>query len=254
MSLTDEAYAVLRRRIVRCELAPGERVTERALSADLDLGLTPIREALARLDQERLVITIPRRGYLVTPLTARNIVQTSQVWAVLAPTIAELGVLRATAEQAAAVCADLGPDWPGVPRPGDEGLLASERRSRGWRLLAHAGGNEVLADLHLRIDGLVMRLSTLLFDRPLRSPRVPQPDWPELFRRRDREHTATDVRRYSAAVVAEVERVLAERGTVSAAVVHLPETGQPSGRWSAGHLGPDDPGHPPQTLTARHPR
>ena len=58
-SLASEAYALLKRRIIRCEIAPGARLTEAQLGRELGLGKTPIREALVRLIHDRLVRTCP---------------------------------------------------------------------------------------------------------------------------------------------------------------------------------------------------
>ena len=87
-SRADEAYVALRERIVDCLLAPGLRITERQLAADLGIGLTPVRQALTRLDSENLVRTLPRRGYQVTPLTLGSVNELFQVWRILGPAIA----------------------------------------------------------------------------------------------------------------------------------------------------------------------
>ncbi|WP_442901962.1 GntR family transcriptional regulator [Geodermatophilus sp. FMUSA9-8] len=58
-SLTQQAYAALRTRIVTCELPPGSSITERELARSTPYGLTPIRRALARLDCDGLVVTVP---------------------------------------------------------------------------------------------------------------------------------------------------------------------------------------------------
>src|SRR5882724_8942574 len=54
-SLGSRAYQALRQQIAVGGLAPGERVTERGLAARLGVSATPIREALRRLEQERLI-------------------------------------------------------------------------------------------------------------------------------------------------------------------------------------------------------
>src|SRR5215469_17615580 len=69
----DTAYAELKRRIIHCELAPGERITEAQLASDTGIGKTPIREALTRLIQEGLVGSIPGHGYEVTPITLGDV-------------------------------------------------------------------------------------------------------------------------------------------------------------------------------------
>ena len=67
-SLTDEAYLQLEELIVTLQLAPGEVVSEAALSRRLRIGRTPIREALHRLARERLVNILPRRGIIVSEI------------------------------------------------------------------------------------------------------------------------------------------------------------------------------------------
>ncbi|WP_375500015.1 GntR family transcriptional regulator [uncultured Jatrophihabitans sp.] len=98
-SLTSIAYARLKDAIVTCALPPGTRITERALARDLDLGLTPVREGLGRLANEGLVITLPRRGYLVTPLTEHGVDELFQVWRHVCGAVAELAVINGTDEQ-----------------------------------------------------------------------------------------------------------------------------------------------------------
>ena len=89
-TLAGEVYVTLREQIATCQLAPGQRVTERQLATDLGYGLTPVRQALARLSGERLVRTLPRRGYQITPLTIGSVNELFQVWRIIGPPIVEL--------------------------------------------------------------------------------------------------------------------------------------------------------------------
>ena len=52
--------------IVTLELAPGSVIDEAELQEELQMGRTPIREALKRLSLESLVSIVPRRGMFVT--------------------------------------------------------------------------------------------------------------------------------------------------------------------------------------------
>lgn len=67
-SLTDQAYLALEELIVTLKLAPGQAVSEATLAAQLQIGRTPIREALQRLARERLVKILPRRGIIVAEI------------------------------------------------------------------------------------------------------------------------------------------------------------------------------------------
>ncbi len=71
--LTDAAYDAVKRDIVECVLAPGTEVTERELTERYSLSKAPLREALVRLSHEGLLKSIPRTGYLVTPITVQDV-------------------------------------------------------------------------------------------------------------------------------------------------------------------------------------
>jgi DNA-binding GntR family transcriptional regulator len=99
LSLGDAAYRQLRSDIVSCRLAPGQRLTERSLAEGTGFGISPIRDALTRLDHEGLVRTLPRKGYQVTALTLKRVDDLFTLWAIVGPEIARLGLRDATGEQ-----------------------------------------------------------------------------------------------------------------------------------------------------------
>jgi len=97
-SFRDLAYAALKRAITAIDIydRPDEiRLDERALSADLGVSRTPIREAMTLLEQEGFVRTLPRRGIYVVRKTKREIVEMITVWAALESMAARLVALNA---------------------------------------------------------------------------------------------------------------------------------------------------------------
>jgi len=104
-SLADRAYLAIRDRIVSLELAPGALIDERALVDELGMSRTPVREALMRLAQERLVEVYPRRGMFVTGVDVRELARLSEVRAVLEPEAARLAAVRATDAERAGLSA-----------------------------------------------------------------------------------------------------------------------------------------------------
>lgn len=68
--VSDAAYEQLRNRIVTGELSPGTRLIETKCARDLGVSQTTVREALARLARDGLVLSIPRRGSYVASLPA----------------------------------------------------------------------------------------------------------------------------------------------------------------------------------------
>ena len=92
--LRDTAYAALCEAIVDGTLAPGETLHDDELCAWLGLSRTPIRGALARLEEEGLVQSAPQRFTRVLPLDSQSARELFQVLAVLHGLATELGVPR----------------------------------------------------------------------------------------------------------------------------------------------------------------
>jgi DNA-binding GntR family transcriptional regulator len=84
----------LKGRIIRREIAPGERLTEARLVRELGLGKTPIREALVRLIHDGLVRNMPRHGYEVTPITLADVEDLFRLRLILEPAAMELAAGR----------------------------------------------------------------------------------------------------------------------------------------------------------------
>lgn len=98
-TLTDKAYAHLEEMIVTLQLAPGSAVSEQVLSKRLDIGRTPIREALQRLARERLVVILPRRGVIVSEINVKSQLRLLEVRRELERLLARGCARRATAEE-----------------------------------------------------------------------------------------------------------------------------------------------------------
>ena len=100
-SLAEKAYYLIRDAIIRLELPPGGTVNERTLMDELDVGRTPIREALHRLADQRLVEIVPRRGIFVTHIDLRDLGAISEVRTRLEGYAGRLAADRATADERA---------------------------------------------------------------------------------------------------------------------------------------------------------
>jgi DNA-binding GntR family transcriptional regulator len=92
-SYKDKAYAALKSAIIKMDLynSPDPiRLDERELSERLGVSRTPIREAIAMLEREGFVKTLPRRGIHVVRKTKREIIEMIQAWAALESMAARL--------------------------------------------------------------------------------------------------------------------------------------------------------------------
>jgi DNA-binding GntR family transcriptional regulator len=97
-SVVDQVHADLLERIVAGELAPGSRLRQEALAAELGVSRTPLREALARLVSEGLVELIPNRGATVARRDFNDMEHAWRARLVLEPGAARLAAQRRKAE------------------------------------------------------------------------------------------------------------------------------------------------------------
>ncbi len=70
---SDEAVDLIGQAILRCELTPGALVSEAELAARFGLRRAATRVALERLSVIRMLRPVPRRGYVVKPITLRDV-------------------------------------------------------------------------------------------------------------------------------------------------------------------------------------
>ncbi len=98
MSLKARAYEALKSAIMAMNIYAGDaelRLDERDLSARFGVSRTPLREALAQLDQEGLVRIVPRRGIFIVRKTKAEILDMITVWAALESMAARLATKEA---------------------------------------------------------------------------------------------------------------------------------------------------------------
>lgn len=82
-NIAEQVADELRAAIHSGELAPGERLVERKLADRLGVSHIPVREALTRLAEERLITREPRRGARVAQLSAQDLQEISSLRIVL---------------------------------------------------------------------------------------------------------------------------------------------------------------------------
>jgi DNA-binding GntR family transcriptional regulator len=77
--LAETVYAALRRAIIEREFDPGEPLTEQDLSRRFGVSRTPVREALAKLERDRLVRVVPKKGAFVRSVSADEVRELYQI-------------------------------------------------------------------------------------------------------------------------------------------------------------------------------
>lgn len=159
--LREDAYRAIRDAIVDGTLAPGERLNDADLVEWLGVSRTPVREALARLEQAGLVKTKPGRYTIVSPLDVRACRDAQSVTAAMhelavreaVPNLsaAELDAMRAANERFAAALA----------RQDVDGAIAADDDFHG--VLVTACANNALRDVLERFTPVLRRLERLRF-------------------------------------------------------------------------------------------
>jgi DNA-binding GntR family transcriptional regulator len=99
----DAAYVELHRRIIEGELAPGAVLDQGALARDLGVSTTPVREALRRLEMEKLVEMSAHREARVVAVSPQDVRYLYEVRMELDPLAAGLAAERATKAEVDAI-------------------------------------------------------------------------------------------------------------------------------------------------------
>jgi DNA-binding GntR family transcriptional regulator len=92
-SFKNKAYAALKNVIVSMDIYRSRqdiRLDERQLAADFGISRTPVREAMAQLEREGFVRSVPRRGVYVVRKTKREVIEMITAWAALESMAARL--------------------------------------------------------------------------------------------------------------------------------------------------------------------
>jgi DNA-binding GntR family transcriptional regulator len=97
--LADVAFAQIEEMIITRRLPPGSMISEVQLAAELEMGRTPVREALQRLRQVGFVEMLPRRGTLVAGVDIRQQLELLEVRRPLEELVVRMAALRATPEE-----------------------------------------------------------------------------------------------------------------------------------------------------------
>ena len=164
-SKSAEAYRAIKDMIVSLELPPAALLDERGLAERLGVGLTPVRQALRRLEWESLVVILPRRGTLVADLNDSDLGRIYELRSVLEPQAAELAAERGTPEQRAALAAVIAAMHAELARPTpDRRVLIALDRDLHRQIWAMAG-NEMLEQTLEWLFSHVLRRWNVSIDR-----------------------------------------------------------------------------------------
>ena len=144
-----KAYLALKQAITNMDIYSSPEpawLDERQLSERLGVSRTPVREALAMLEQEGFVKSLPRRGIIVVKKTKREIVEMVQAWAALESMAARLITLHA-ADEAIATLRPLFEGFGETHKPHDHLGEYSSANIAFHQAIIRLSGSKLLADV-----------------------------------------------------------------------------------------------------------
>jgi DNA-binding GntR family transcriptional regulator len=156
VTVQAQTVAKLRDAILTGAFHPGEKLVEADLCEQMGVSRTSMREALRRLDAERLITIIPNRGPSVTEIDWPEAKQIYDVRAVLEAEAAALFARRATRPQLQALAAAMAEFDTAVRANNALRRLASTERF--YRVILEGCGNQVIMEL---LQGLMARITFL---------------------------------------------------------------------------------------------
>ena len=163
-SLADRAYLFIRDQLIMLDIQPGEPIDDDHMAKLLGVGRTPVREALKRLEADRLVVSYPRRGTFASGMDIADLADVSEIRLQLEPLAARRAAERATRATRAELDAL-------ASRVETVDIARTDRSElMRWDLSVHraiyrAANNHHLEDVLIRYDNLATRIHCMFLDR-----------------------------------------------------------------------------------------
>jgi DNA-binding GntR family transcriptional regulator len=160
LTSADRIYKDLRKSIILGHHKPGERLDLEELADRYGTSVTPVREALQMLSQERLVTTRPHAGFYVTQVTLKQLRDMLELREILEAASAERAAVRITEEE----LHDLERVHAGYTGDDDASYerYVTENRQLHY-LIAQASGNQELADTLGRLHDRLARFFVFVY-------------------------------------------------------------------------------------------
>lgn len=144
-SLAEKAYVAIKKDILTCHLFPGSQIAQSQLVEQYEFGVTPIREALKRLESENYVRSIPRYGYIINPITIKDIEDIYGLRLILETSAVQMAIQCASDEELA--CLQEGVDFTYTFKDRESYLEFLQHNIDFHVSIATASGNRKLAEM-----------------------------------------------------------------------------------------------------------
>ena len=157
-----QVYEILKDKIVRNELKPQAYLSEQAICKDMEVSKTPVREALQKLEHDRLVVIIPNKGCFVSSVSIDRIREVFEIREILECAAARLAASLAIRKQFTSILEN-----HDSFKIGDEAEMRQHLLS-GYQIHTHiveAAGNSFLTEYYRTIQAHIVQIRVFFINR-----------------------------------------------------------------------------------------
>jgi DNA-binding GntR family transcriptional regulator len=152
-NLNLKVYSALKEMIADHRFKPGERINVEKMTKELGVSRTPVCEAIRRLEQERLLVSVANKGIFMNTLTREEALDLFAVRQTLEGMVARLAAVRIDEKSLKKLDASLAKQEKLIER-GD--IIAYNKEDFCFHTLIHAAsGNGFLAEMLERIENMI---------------------------------------------------------------------------------------------------
>ena len=144
-SLTEQAYAAVKQKIINLQFGPGSYLNVGAISELLGIGRTPVHQAVRRLAHEGMIEIMPRKGMIVKPVSLHDVMQIAEVRSVNEPYCVRLAAANAKQKDITALDRILERAGRAAQEGDTEAMMLADRDFHC--AISSIAGNRVLADI-----------------------------------------------------------------------------------------------------------
>lgn len=162
--IRDEIFCQLRKAIVRRVYKPGEKLREETLAEQLGTSRTPVREALRKLESEKLVNYYPHKGAVVSEISKEEMEDLFAIRALLEKLIIRRAAMKAKPED----IQELRRYLEASETPGDADTILDAIDAFNEKIFEIAGASQ-LADINRRVRECLQRMLVSNHLDPVRS-------------------------------------------------------------------------------------
>jgi len=170
VSLRDTAYDEIRKLIVTCELRPGQPLTVTDLAEALNIGRTPVIQAIDRLAVDGLVDVMPRKGIVVSPVSLDDFMEVIEMRMVNETAAVRWAAERASRAEIAMMEANLAAIWQAAKDRNIEEFISLDRDFH--RLITQSASNRILGDVLSSLHDKALRFWFISLKAPDHNIRV----------------------------------------------------------------------------------